>query len=671
MLTPVTALIASILVAVVGLLIFWSNPVRSVNRAVGFCSLNIAVWLACWHLTATFARIGNGLFWYKLTCTIGALAPISFGLVKESIVVSTNISVGKWIGRNIAWLIGPLLIAALPFTDYFIPPSSTDAQRQYGWGYHAYFWALPGLYGFLLFDSLGNLRKLSGGRRLEIQVWLLGGCVLAGAIYALIGLSALTHDPLYRRLQPLAVLLFYAATAYAITTHRIFDARQILLVGLEKGLLVVSVSAVAFGLERLFTFVLAEPFALVATTGFTLWFAAVLNARLDRIFDFYPQATAVRQAVFSAAKKESRVDALEASFLSILKGWGQSDHAVILSGGHDSLRGNGLELPGECEQIAVLRQLRWVTPERLMREKATPKRAMVDRFLKDNRLGAVVLSNGPSLTVVVGVGVAVSRRPFTYPQMTQLMEVASIMESALERAHFSAKAQHAEQLATVGLLGASLAHEIRNPLVTIKTFVQLLPKHHQDPIFRQKFFKLIGDEVSRIDQLTEQLLDLASPRTYVAEMVELHPVLRASLDLVAAKASDKKIQFLTELHAQPDIAFTDASAAKQVMLNLCFNAIQAVEAHKDAAERWVRIVTRNVASGIEMVVADSGPGIAAEIRPRLFQPFQTTKSSGFGLGLAICSDILANLNATISVDPSELGRGATFRVIFPCQPSSS
>jgi signal transduction histidine kinase len=194
----------------------------------------------------------------------------------------------------------------------------------------------------------------------------------------------------------------------------------------------------------------------------------------------------------------------------------------------------------------------------------------------------------------------------------------------------------------------------------------LLPQHHQDPAFRDKFFKLIGSEVNRIDRLTEQLLDLASPRTYVTEALELHPVLRTSLDLVAAKATDKNIQFLTDFHAAPDQAFTDASAAKQVMLNLCFNAIQAVESR--TGERWVKVSTRNVAAGIEMAVADSGPGIAEEIRPRLFQPFQTTKSSGFGLGLAICSDILANLNATISVDPPAPGQGATFRVIFPCQP---
>ena len=292
-------------------------------------------------------------------------------------------------------------------------------------------------------------------------------------------------------------------------------------------------------------------------------------------------------------------------------------------------------------------------------------------FLSQKKLGVVVIVEGTSLTSIVGVGIPASRRPYTYPQVTQLMELASIMESALERAHFSAKVQQTEQLATVGLLGASLAHEIRNPLVSIKTFVQLLPTHHQDPLFREKFFKLIGDEVGRIDQLTEQLLDLASPRTYEAKLIELHPLLRSSLDLVAAKASHRHIEFFTEFKAAPDAAFTDASAAKQVMLNLCFNAIQAVDEARDGGARWVKIATRNTAEGIEMAVMDSGPGIAPEIRPRLFQPFQTTKSSGFGLGLAICSDILGHLNARIAVDPPVPGQGATFRVTFPCQPSLS
>jgi signal transduction histidine kinase len=273
--------------------------------------------------------------------------------------------------------------------------------------------------------------------------------------------------------------------------------------------------------------------------------------------------------------------------------------------------------------------------------------------------------------VLIGLGQGASRKPFTFPQVQTLREFAAIIESALERAHFSAKVQHTEQLATVGLLGASLAHEVRNPLVSIRTFVQLLPTHYQDPVFREKFFRLIGDEVARIDQLTQQLLELAAPKSFSSDWIELNPVLRASVDLVATKAFYRNIELHTHFDANPDRAFTDGGAAEQVIINLCFNAIQAIENTPETTARWIKVSSRNVPNGIEVAVEDSGPGIAPEIRPKLFQPFQTTKSKGFGLGLAICSDILANLGASIAADPPEPGRGATFRVVFPCHVPSS
>jgi signal transduction histidine kinase len=319
--------------------------------------------------------------------------------------------------------------------------------------------------------------------------------------------------------------------------------------------------------------------------------------------------------------------------------------------------------------IKALHRLRWATPERLLREKSTPERVALEKFLSGHNLGVAVANGGSALDVVVGVGVAMSRRPYTYPQVTQLTELMSIIEGAFERASLSAKAQHAEQLATVGMLGASLAHEIRNPLVTIKTFVQLLPTRHQDPAFRDKFFHLMSDEVGRIDRLTEQLLELASPRAYLAQMIELHSVLRGSLELVAPKAADKRVQIITDFSASPDQAYSDPSAIKQVVLNLCLNAIQAMESRD--GERWVSISTQRMDTTIVLLVSDNGPGIAAEMQSRLFNPFQSTKSTGFGLGLAICRDILGNLNASIVVDPPVIDRGATFRVTIPCQPLSS
>jgi signal transduction histidine kinase len=666
------ALFVSVVVALTGGLIIWSNPQRTVNRLAFTCSLHIAAWLTFLHLAVTAPRgSAEGLFWLRCTSAISASIPLHFLLVKEGIVGAFGTRRFEWIRRRFVWVAMTLCLSVIPFTDAFIPSHSTAQQLLRGWGYYAHDYGIIGLVGFLFWDALRTIKTVTGAQRLELQVWLMGGCAATATILALKALYALSHDhnPLYVVLQPFVVLVFYVGTGFAITTSRIFDARQLILVVLERAILIAAVAGLAYSLDLSLSSFLSPVVALLLTTALSLWFAVFLNGKLDRIFQFYPQATAARQAAYAVARREVKADSLEGAFVSVLKGWGQTNHALILSGTKGMLKNADVEVTQDCAAIQVLRQLRWATPERLTREKSSLEREALGRFLQEHKLGVVAYGEGPTLSVLVGVGVPASRRPFTYPQVTQLTELASIIESAMERSHFSVKAQHAEQLATVGLLGASLAHEIRNPLVTIKTFVQLLPHHYQDAAFRDKFFRLIGDEVSRIDRLTEQLLDMASPRVYTAIPTALHPLLRAGLDLVTTKADHRQVKLITDFAASPDIALTDAAATKQVLLNLCFNAIHAVENRE--GERWIRIATRNVPEGVEVSVTDNGPGISPEILPRLFQPFQTTKSTGFGLGLAICSDILSGLKATIAADTPSPGQGATFRVHFPCPPPSS
>lgn len=651
----------------VGFAAFWSNPKRGINQAFLTLSLHTALWLFC--LGNALGGSGpSGQTWLRITSAVGAFIPLHMWFTKESITRGAE-RFRTTVWRSLPWFFVCLVFAALTPTEWFVATGSSREAHGFGWGYYAYMIGVIGVYIALCQQTMMQIRRQTGGNRLELQIVLIGGSTAAATILLLMALRALLAEPWLIRLQPVSVIVFYTGTVVAMTTSRIFDARQILLLALEKIMLIGVVAVVAYGTDAVLITLLPETFAFIATTAIALWFAVTLNTWLDRVLKFYPQATAARQAAFAVSRRETRVENLEKAFLEIFKGWGQTDHALLLSGTKGLLRGGGVELPEDCTIAKSLRQLRWATPERLARERPTPEREVLAKFLAEQKLGAIVVGEGPTLTVLVGVGVAASRRPFTFPQVTQLLELASIVESALERAHFSVKAQRAEQLATVGVLGASLAHEIRNPLVTIKTFVQLLPKHHQDPVFREKFFHLIGEEVTRIDRLTEQLLDMAAPRTYSAQMTDLHPVLGASIELVAAKAADKRIRVISDLQANPDRVCTDATAAKQVLLNLCFNAIQAVENRE--GERWVKVATQNVPNGVEMSVEDSGAGIAPEIRPRLFEPFQSTKSTGFGLGLAICSDILAGLNATITVDPPAPGRGATFRVTFPCQPFSS
>lgn len=644
----------------------WANPDRVVNRAFFSFSLHAGVWLFCVEYAV---GTGEQERWVRLASAFGASITPHMWLLKEAILRRKNFWRGlpKW---KYAWFGSAVVLAALCYTHWYLRPTTTAGQPpRFGPGYFVSTITILLLYGTLWWQTRNQIRRHTGVNRLELQILLLGGTVTAFAVIALMALRAVLGEVWPIELQPFVVLVLWVATVIAITTRRVLDAHQIVVFAVQKLTVVLLASVAAFAVDRLLR-PLGMPGSvnLFVTVAAAWWFASAVNARMQHAFQFYPEAIVARQVAFAAAQRETRLDNLAQAFRNVLQGWGKSEH-VILDFGSKS-PGNGTSIATGERILTTLRELKWATPERLVRERSTTSREEVAQFLAEKELGILVLAEGPALTVLAGVGPSATRVPYTYPQVTQLVELASIMESALERAHFSQKVQHAEQLATVGLLGASMAHEIRNPLVTIKTFVQLLPAHYQDAAFRDKFFRLIADEVDRIDRLTEQLLDLASPRTYSAGLIELHPVLRASIDLVATKAAHRDVQIVADFAAAPDVVYTDAAAAKQVMLNLCFNAIQAIDGQHDGERRlWIR--TRNAGAAVEVAVTDSGPGIAPEMMSRLFQPFQTTKSSGFGLGLAICSDILANLNATIAADPPVAGNGATFRVTFPCQPSLS
>jgi signal transduction histidine kinase len=681
MLTLTTALFAAIVVLTVGALILWSNPHRGVNRVVFTCSLHLALWLGSLHMAVS----GGGLYWLRWACAIGASVPVHFWLgLRESISPHIGSTVARFFSGNVLWLLVTAWLTYLPTTGFFIPFDSTPEVQRIGPGYHLYIGMVGGLYILLAITAYVGSRKLSEARKIELQVWLIGGTVMTTIIIVLMLLNVVIENrdlarDMARIYQPVTVMVFYAGIAIAITTGRLFDGRQVFLVVIEKLILVASVAAVAFGFDWGLTQLLnsadrPEPNrflqggAWVASTAIALWFASTLNSWLNRRFQFFPE-TAARRAAFEAAKAELTVEGLEQAFLPVLRGWGQSEQAIVLSGPKEEIKGCGIRLPADAPMIDVLRKMRWATPERLARERTDDERAQIGEFMARHNLGVLVCSRGLSLTILVGVGTSISRRPFTYPQVVQLMELTEIVESALERAHFSTRAQQAERLATVGLLGAGVAHEIRNPLVTIKTFVQLLPQRHQEEGFRRKFFQLISEEITRIDRLTERLMELGSPRSYFMVPQPLHPLVRGTLELVEPKAADRGVDIATDFQAGPDVIDTDAAAARQVLLNLCLNAVHAME--NVPGPRRIRLTTRNVPGGVEVSITDTGPGLASEMLPRLFTPFQSTKSTGFGLGLAISSEIMSGLKGTIAADPPRAGEGATFRLIFPCPSPSS
>ena len=235
--------------------------------------------------------------------------------------------------------------------------------------------------------------------------------------------------------------------------------------------------------------------------------------------------------------------------------------------------------------------------------------------------------------------------------------------------------RRSDRLASLGTLSAGMAHEIKNPLVSIKTFAQLLPERYQDPDFRDTFSNLIGHEIDRIDSLVNQLLRFARPAKPLLKAMHVHDVLEKSLMLVGHRLYQKEIKLSRSWNADVDTIRADADQLEQVFLNFFLNAMDAMKQGGEltvateiiAAEHWVSPIngsngdTREV---LRITVRDNGEGISDEDIPHVFDPFFTTKDYGTGLGLSVVHGIVQEHGGQIEVE-SEIAKGTAFHILLP------
>lgn len=235
--------------------------------------------------------------------------------------------------------------------------------------------------------------------------------------------------------------------------------------------------------------------------------------------------------------------------------------------------------------------------------------------------------------------------------------------------------RRSDRLASLGTLSAGMAHEIKNPLVSIKTFAQLLPERYQDSDFRDTFSNLIGHEIDRIDTLVNQLLRFARPAKPLLKPLHVHEVLEKSLMLVAHRLYQKEIKLSRSWKADVDTIRADADQIEQVFLNFFLNAMDAMKHGGELAvateirsgEEWVSHVNGSNGHSHEVLritVRDDGEGIKSEDIAHVFDPFFTTKDYGTGLGLSVVHGIIQEHGGQIEVE-SELAKGTSFHILLP------
>lgn len=224
--------------------------------------------------------------------------------------------------------------------------------------------------------------------------------------------------------------------------------------------------------------------------------------------------------------------------------------------------------------------------------------------------------------------------------------------------------RRAERLASIEAIASGLVHEIRNPLVSLKTYTQLLPTRGADPEFRETFSRTATREIGRMDDLLSRFRTLSTASRQPMELVDISGPLRSTLETLQPQLETRQIVLREVVHGTPRSILGNALQLQQLFLNLCLNAIEAM---KPGGELTVRVADLSDAGGTTLLVevADTGSGIPEPLLPTIFNPFVTTKEHGTGLGLAICRSIADAHHATLSAR-NNVGRpGSTFTIEFP------
>ena len=227
--------------------------------------------------------------------------------------------------------------------------------------------------------------------------------------------------------------------------------------------------------------------------------------------------------------------------------------------------------------------------------------------------------------------------------------------------------RRADRLSSLGLLTAGLAHEIRNPLVAIRTFTQLLPERYEDAEFREGFQGLALKEVDRICGLITDLLSFARPSKPNVAPEDMSDVVEGIARILETQAKEKGVEIVRDFTANLPKVWIDREQMKQVFMNLILNAIQAM---KDGGSIVVstRVYSRNQAGEtgqfVQVEIRDSGIGIPEENLEHIFDPFFTNKDEGSGLGLSISHQIVQEHGGYITVE-SKLGKGTAFFINLP------
>jgi signal transduction histidine kinase len=696
-----SGLLNGLAATVSGILIYAKNPTNPKHQAYGFYALAAAIWgygYWAWQISTSH---DSALFCVRLLMVGAIFLPLAYLFHVLTLLEKSDHK------RQFLWLsagIG-LFFFLMNFTPYFVadvhPAGGFLYWPQPGPVFHFYllWFGLCLLYGTgLLFQSA---RSKSGGERSRFYLLAFGSIVAYG--------GGMTAFPLWYgiNLQPNGAILlsvYTSVVAYTLLRYRLMDLGMAFERGVTGTFLVLLVAFpaypalllgqkwyfgsinIGYSLVELFVLLLlvfgASSLKTQATTFITKAFFKERYDQYKTVLDFSKSLVSILELkdltstivqsicpslglqwgalflripggkdydpVSSFGKPLNDLSSLQLGHLSFLEdGWRQGTTCIVIAEMN--------ELVGDSESQAVVVKLARIGTE-----------VCLPLVNKNRLLGFCIF--GP--TVDSGGGYTSQELEL----LTTLSQEASVaLDNALlyeELKRSQSLVRRTDRLRSLETMAAGLAHEIRNPLTSIKAFVDLAPERKDDEQFLVRFSKVVKEDVFRIERLTREILDYAQPMEPFLREEDLNDIVESCLYTLRVRPSHELIVIETDLIRDLPKIVADRQQLKQVILNFMFNAVEAMLPKGGVLTVRTRFLKfPGKQDLVQLEIQDTGSGIAHEDIDHIFDPFFTTKHlsqehEGTGLGLAIAHQIIQEHGGKIEVQ-SVKGQGTIFSVNLP------
>lgn len=635
MVTDILAAVFSITAFGLAVVVFRTNPKRTLNQALAA----ILIVSATWQMAIVAATtVNEGLPWLRLSTFIA-----TFGLMLDAVfldaVLFHNAPLRDRVHRQWPLLAGALLASAIVLTNWWIPYSSTSGHKVSG----------PMLGPVLVFSVLFPAvliakaimarGELSPTQRLELQNFIVLNILLLleEVLFAIPGLR-------HRNVAHLGVVL--VGGYYLITTRLMVDTRALTMRDASYG-------AMRFGFGILTRFAIILPvFALVLSLP--LWQGAfalaicvvfmnyVADAFVGMVFKTAPdQKQEIARARIAALVGEEWIEnRLIQSFAAVLREFLPAERVEIL-------RFNALPAESGTKDRALLINTAikhgWLTRQLAYRAADPEDLDSLLRGFSDEHIDLAVIHRfgAGALGMLVELQSSISLIPGKHIKF--LGESIDLLRGGLERIRLARKALHNDRMATVGFLASQISHESRNRLDAIIASLKLLKDGNVDDI-TQEHRELLHISALEFAADLNRNLDMARAEMGVFEYANAHVIIEEAIAFFSMPNRSNNLLIRKIFCSDSAMVYVDARIVRQVLHNLLRNASDAIS---DLPGPAITIRTTSTGDVFRIEVEDNGSGVPADIHDQLFTEFCTTKPSGTGLGLSFCRDSLAIVNGSI------------------------